>query len=72
MGVLWKVIAEWAASANRVASLLALDQIDGQTGPGAIAGSNEFGEPLGTLTSDLDLMFPSVVWATDRPRIAVP
>ncbi len=55
-----------------MASLLALDQIDGQTGPGAIAGSNEFGEPLGTLTSDLDLMFPSVVWATDRPRIAVP
>ena len=48
-------IAAWAASANRVASLLlALDQIDGQTSPGAVAGadSNEFGEPAGTLTSD--------------------
>ena len=48
-------VAEWAASANRVASLLlALDQIDGQTSPCAIAGadSKEFGDPAGTLTSD--------------------
>jgi putative ATP-binding cassette transporter len=48
-------ISEWAASANRVASLLlALDQIDGQTSPGTIAGAdcNEFADPAGTLTSD--------------------
>jgi putative ATP-binding cassette transporter len=49
-------IAEWAASANRVASLLlALDQIDGQASPGAIiprADRNEFGQPAGTLTND--------------------
>jgi len=48
-------IAEWAASANRVASLLlALDQIDGQTSPGAVAGADTsgFGGPAGTLTSD--------------------
>ena len=49
-------IAEWAASANRVASLLlALDQIDGQASPGAaiaVADRNEFGQPAGTLTND--------------------
>ena len=48
-------IAEWAASANRVASLLlVLDQIDGQASPGAIAGvdRNEFSQPAGTLTND--------------------
>jgi putative ATP-binding cassette transporter len=48
-------ISEWAASANRVASLLlALDQIDGQTSPGAVAGAdcNELANPAGTLTSD--------------------
>jgi putative ATP-binding cassette transporter len=48
-------ISDWAASANRVASLLlALDQIDGQTSPGAVAGAdfNEFADPTGTLTSD--------------------
>jgi ABC-type uncharacterized transport system fused permease/ATPase subunit len=48
-------ISDWAASANRVASLLlALDQIDGQTSPGAVAGAdfNEFAERAGTLTSD--------------------
>jgi hypothetical protein len=34
--------------------LLALDQIDGQTSPGAIAGADtsKFGQPAGTLTSD--------------------
>jgi hypothetical protein len=34
--------------------LLALDQIDGQTSPGAvaIADCNEFADPAGTLTSD--------------------
>jgi len=40
---------------NRVASLLlALDQIDGQTSPGAVARAdcNEFADPAGTLTSD--------------------
>jgi putative ATP-binding cassette transporter len=48
-------ISDWAASANRVTSLLlALDQIDGQTNPGAVAGAdyNEFADPAGTLTSD--------------------
>ena len=34
-------IAEWTASADRVASLLlALDQIDGQTSPDVIAGAD--------------------------------
>ena len=40
---------------NRVASLLlALDQIDGQTSPGAVARTdcNEFTDPAATLTSD--------------------
>jgi hypothetical protein len=44
-----------AAPANRVASLLlALDQIDGQTSPDVIAGTdrNGFDEAAGTLTSD--------------------
>ena len=46
-------ISEWAASANRVASLLlALDQIDGQTSAVAGAGCNEFADPAATLTSD--------------------
>ena len=43
------------AAKNRVASLLlALDQIDGQTSPGAVARAdcNEFADPAGTLTSD--------------------
>jgi vitamin B12/bleomycin/antimicrobial peptide transport system ATP-binding/permease protein len=47
-------IAEWAASANRVASLLlALDQIDGQISTSAVAGADrtEFSKP-GTLASD--------------------
>jgi putative ATP-binding cassette transporter len=48
-------ISERAASANRVASLLlALDQIDGQTSPGAVARTdcNESADPAATLTSD--------------------
>jgi hypothetical protein len=48
-------ISEWAASANRAASLLlALDQIDGQTSTGTFAGAdrNVFADPAGTLTSD--------------------
>ncbi len=54
-------ISEWAASANRVASLLqALDPIDGQTNPGAVARAdcNGFADPARTLTSDWILYSP--------------
>jgi hypothetical protein len=54
--------------------LLALDQIDGQTSSATIAGAdrNEFGQACRDADQRLDLIFPSVAWATDRPRIAVP